>query len=47
MKTTEWERLEISSIKLEISRDQFMQRMGPIKDRNNKDVKEAEEIKKR
>ena len=41
-KTTEWERLEISSKKLEISREHFMQ-----KDRNSMDLAEAEDIKKR
>ena len=37
-KTIEWERLEISSRKLEI---------GSIKDRNGRDLTEAEDIKKR
>ena len=37
-KTIEWERLEISSRKLEI---------GSIKDRNGMDLTEAEDIKKR
>ena len=41
--TTEWERLEISSRKLEISRA----KMGTIKDRNGMDLTEAEDIKKR
>ena len=41
--TTEWERLEISSRKLEIPGEHFMQRW-PQKDRNGM---EAEEIKKR
>ena len=45
-KTTEWERLEISSRKLEIPREHFMQR-GLIKDRNGMDLTEAEDIKKR
>ena len=45
-KTTEWERLEISSRKLEIPREHFMQ-MGSIKDRNGMDLREAEDIKKR
>jgi len=44
-KTIEWERLEISSRKLEIST--FHARMGMIKDRNGMDLTEAEEIKKR
>ena len=42
-KTTEWERLEISSRKLEISREHFM---GSIKDRNGMDLTEAEDIKR-
>ena len=46
-KTIEWERLEISSIKLEIPREHFMQKMGSIKDRNGMDLTEAEDIKKR
>ena len=37
---------EISSRKLEISR-RFHARMGTVKDRNNKDLAEAEEIKMR
>ena len=45
-KTTEWERLEISSGKLEIPREQFHAKMGSIKDRNGRDLKEAEDIKK-
>ena len=44
-KTIEWERLETSSRKLEISREHFMQRWH--KDRNDKDVIEAEDTKKR
>ena len=46
-KTTEWERLEISSRKLEIPREHFMQRLGTKKDRNGMDLTEAEDIKKR
>ena len=47
-KTTEWERLEISSRKLEIPREQtFHAKMGSIKDRNGMDLTEAENIKKR
>ena len=42
---TEWERLEISSRKLEIPREHFMQRWGSIKDRNGMDLTEAEDIK--
>ena len=45
-KRTEGEKLEISSGKLEISRDNFDQ-MGTIKNRNDKDLVEAEEVKKR
>ena len=44
-KTTEWERLEISSRKLEIPREHFMQ-MGSIKDRNGMDLTEAEDIRR-
>ena len=48
-KTTEWERLEISSRKLEIPREHgtFHAKMGSIKDRNGMDLTEAEDIKKR
>ena len=46
-KTSKWERLEISSRKLEIPREHFMQKMGSIKDRNGKDLTETEDIKKR
>ena len=46
-KTTEWERLEISSRKLEIARGKFHAKMGSIKDRNGMDLTEAEDIKKR
>ena len=45
-KTTEWERLEISSRKLEIPSELFMQRWT-LKDRNDMDLREAEDIKKR
>ena len=45
-KTTEWERLESSSRKLEIPREHHA-KMGTIKDRNGMDLTEAEEIKKR
>ena len=44
---TEWERLETSLRKLEISREHLMQRWGSIKDRNGMDLTEAEDIKKR
>ena len=46
-KTIEWERLEISSRKLEIARETFHAKMGTIKDRNGMDLTEAEYIKKR
>ena len=42
----EWERLEVSSRKLEISRGTFHARMGTIKDRNSKDLTETEGIKR-
>ena len=45
-KTIESERLEISSRKLEIPREHFIE-MVTIKDKNGKDLIEAEEIKKR
>ena len=43
---TEWERSEISSGKLEISREHFMQGWAH-KGQKHKDLIEAEEIKKR
>ena len=46
-KTIEWERLEISSRKLETPREHFMQKMGRIKNRNGMDLTEAEDMKKR
>ena len=46
-KTIDWERLEISSRKLEIPREHFMQIWGSIKDRNGLDLTEAEDTKKR
>jgi len=46
-KTIEWERLEISSRKLENTKGTFHAKMGSIKDRNDMDLKEAEDIKKR
>ena len=45
-KTIEWERLEISSRKLEIPREIIMPKIGKIKDRNTMDLPEAEDIKK-
>ena len=44
-KTTEWERLEISSRKLD-TKGIFHAKMGLIKDRNGMDRTEAEDIKK-
>ena len=46
-KTIEWERLEISSRKLEIARETFHAKMGTIKDRNGMDLTEEEDIKKK
>ena len=43
--TIEWERLEISSRKLEIPRE-LHATMGTIKDRNGMDLTEAEDIKR-
>ena len=45
-KTAERERLEISPRKLDI-KGKIHARMGMIKDRNGKDLTEAEEIKKK
>ena len=45
-KTTEWERLEISSRKLD-TKGIFHAKMGTIKDRNHMNLTEAEDIKKR
>ena len=44
-KTIEWERLEISSRKLDIPREHFMQR-GTIKGKNVMDLTKAKDIKK-
>ena len=46
-KIIKWERLEISSRKLEIPRGTFHAKVGSIKDRNGMDLKEAEHFKKR
>ena len=46
MKTTEWERLEISSRKSEIPRT-LHANMASLKDRNGMDLTEAADIKKR
>ena len=46
-KTIEWERLEISSKKLEDTKRTFHARLGTINDRNGMDLAEAEIIKKR
>ena len=45
-KTIEWEKLEISSRKLEIQ-GIFHAKMGSIKERNRMDLTEAEDTKKR
>ena len=45
-KTTEWERLEISSRKLEIAREHFMQN-GLNKGQKSYGLKAADDIKKR
>ena len=45
-KTIEWERLEISSRKLEVPRE-LHAKMGSVRDRNGRDLTEAEDIKKR
>ena len=44
-KTIEWERLEISSRKLD-SKGTFHAKIGSIKDRNVRDLTQAEDIKK-
>ena len=46
-KTIHWERLEMSSRKLEITKGTFRAKMGSIKDKNGRDLTEAEDIKKR
>ena len=46
-KTTEWERLEISSRKLRDNKGTFHAKTGSIKDRNGMELTEAEDIKKR
>ena len=43
----EWERLEISSRKLEIPKEYFIKKVGTTKDRNCMDLTEGEDIKKR
>ena len=45
-KITEWERLEISSGKLEINKGIYHAKMGTIKERNGMDLTEAEDIKR-
>ena len=45
-KRTVWERLEISSRKLD-TKGTFHAKMGAIKDRNGRDLTETEDIKKR
>ena len=44
-KITEWERLEISSRKLD-TKGTFHAKMGTINDRNGMDLTEAEDIKR-
>ena len=46
MKTIEWERLEISK-KMRDTRGTFHAKMSTIKDRNDMDLREAEDIKKK
>ena len=46
-KTTEWERVEISSKKIRDTKGPFQAQMGSIKDRNGMDLTEAEDIQKR
>ena len=46
-KTIEWERLEISFKKIRDTKGTFHAKIGTIKDRNGKDLTEAEEIYKR
>ena len=46
-KTTEWERIQISLRRLEISRENIHTRMDMIKDRNGKELTKAEDIKMR
>ena len=43
----EWERLEISSRKLEIPKEYFIKKVGTTKDRNCMDLTEGEDIKKK
>ena len=45
-KTTEWDRLEISSRKLRDTKETFHAKMGTKKDRNGRDLTEAEDIQK-
>ena len=45
-KTIKWERLEISSRKLD-TKGTFHVKMGTIKDKNSMDLTEAEDIKKK
>ena len=46
-KTTEWERLEISSKKIRDTKGTFHAKIGTIKERNAMDLTKAEDIKKR
>ena len=47
MKTTEWERLEKDFKKIRDAKGIFHEKMGTIKDRNNMDLIETEDIRKR
>ena len=46
-KTTEWERLEISSKKIRDYKGTFHAKMGTKRERNAMDLTKAEDIKKR
>ena len=46
-KTTEWERLEKDFKKIRDTKGTFHAKMGSIRDRNGRDLTEAEDIKKR
>ena len=45
-KKTKWERLKISSITLEIAGKTFHARMGTVKDKNSKYLRDGGKIKK-
>ena len=46
-KTIEWERLDISLKKISDTKGTFYAKMGSIKDRNGRDLAEAEDTQKR